>query len=380
MTTSSVNGTTLDAPGTRRGTTDGSRSPGSLGATGGTSTTANSGTTTSGSRPAGSGSTGSSGSSGSTNNGSGSPTSSGGGGSRASERRTELASFLRTRRERIRPEDVGLPPGSRRRTAGLRREEVAQLAGVGVTWYTWLEQGRPINASSQVLDAIARTLRLDPVERSHLFRLADVPGSDQAGCVECPLPASVHDVLSAFSAVPAYVVNERFDVLAWNDVFARLFPQMIASPATDRNTLLASLTLPACCNPLGDPEVLCGAMVGNLRANYGRHVGDPAWMHFIRRLEAASPTFARLWAGHDVAAPTSHIKGFRHPGVGDIRTVSTSFAVSAVPGVRMVVYTPSDAESRIALDKLAAGLEADAHFPCWPDHDPQRPRLASPGN
>ena len=92
-------------------------------------------------------------------------------------RRTELAAFLRSRRERISPEDVGLPVGTRRRTAGLRREEIAQLAGVGVTWYTWLEQGRPINASVQVLDAIARTLRLDATERGHLFRLADVPGA-----------------------------------------------------------------------------------------------------------------------------------------------------------------------------------------------------------
>src|ERR1700746_1997390 len=90
-------------------------------------------------------------------------------------RRTELAAFLRARRERMRPEDVGLPPGPRRRTAGLRREELAQLAGVGVTWYTWLEQGRPINASVQALDAIGSTLRLDPVERAHLFRLADLP-------------------------------------------------------------------------------------------------------------------------------------------------------------------------------------------------------------
>src|SRR6201996_35509 len=105
-----------------------------------------------------------------------------------SARRTELASFLRSRRERVSPEDVGLPPGGRRRTAGLRREEVAQLAGVGVTWYTWLEQGRPINASVQVLDAIARALRLDAVERGHLFRLADVPDPATAnGAIpDCP--------------------------------------------------------------------------------------------------------------------------------------------------------------------------------------------------
>src|SRR5580704_17737171 len=136
--------------------------------------------------------------------------------SASSARRTELAAFLRSRRERISPEDVGLPPGTRRRTAGLRREELAQLAGVGVTWYTWLEQGRPINASVQVLDAIARTLRLDTTERAHLFRLADVPGaSGPADCVDCPLPPEVQQVVDAIP-LPAVILNERFDLLAWN--------------------------------------------------------------------------------------------------------------------------------------------------------------------
>src|ERR1700728_2517529 len=115
----------------------------------------------------------------------------------ASARRTELAAFLRTRRERIQPEDVGLPPGTRRRTAGLRREELAQLAGVGVTWYTWLEQGRKINASVQVLDAIATTLRLDATEAAHPFRLAGLPGAaaGAAGCGRCPLPPGGPQVL-----------------------------------------------------------------------------------------------------------------------------------------------------------------------------------------
>jgi transcriptional regulator with XRE-family HTH domain len=287
----------------------------------------------------------------------------------AVERRTELAAFLRSRRERIGPEDVGLPPGHRRRTSGLRREEVAQLAGVGVTWYTWLEQGRPINASTQVLDAIARTLKLDPVERTHLFRLADVPGAEAlASSVECPLPAEVQQVLDAMTAIPASVVNERFDLLAWNDMYATVFPRVVCAPPADRNTLLAAITGPPCCNALGDPDVMCEVMIGHLRANYGRHVGDPAWTHFIRRLEAASPAFAKVWAAQDVAAPARYVKGFRHPAVGMILAVSTSFALTAVPGARMVVYTPSDDDSRIALDKLAAGDGADAHFPCWPAH------------
>jgi transcriptional regulator with XRE-family HTH domain len=293
------------------------------------------------------------------------------------ERRTELAAFLRTRRERIGPQDVGLPPGSRRRTAGLRREEVAQLAGVGVTWYTWLEQGRPINASSQVLDAIARTLKLDPVERTHLFRLADTRGPCSP---QCPLPAEVQDVLDAFTAVPAYVINERFDLLAWNDMYATIHPRVTSAPASERNTLLAALTTPACCNPVESAGTVCTCMIGQLRAAYARHVGDPAWTHFIRHLEAASPAFATTWAGHDVAPPMNRVTSFRHPAAGTVRVTTTSFAVSVFPDARMVVYTAADEGSRIALDKLAAGLGTDTRFPCWPAHEPERAVLTGAGS
>src|SRR6516165_9458865 len=233
-------------------------------------------------------------------------------------RRTELAAFLRTRRERITPEDVGLPAGSRRRTAGLRREELAQLAGVGVTWYTWLEQGRRINASVQVLDAVAKTLRLDATERAHLFRLAEVPGAATiAACDDCPLPGEVQQILDALP-FPASVVTERVDLLAWNRVYASLFPRVLSAPPDERNTLLSILTGLPCCSPVQNQEAQCDAMVGQLRAAYGRHVGDPAWTHFIRRLEAVSPEFADAWASHEVAQPTSHTKHFRHPTVGDI--------------------------------------------------------------
>src|SRR6201995_5687517 len=122
------------------------------------------------------------------------------------ERRTELAGFLRSRRERIRPQDVGLPSVGRRRTSGLRREELARLAGVGVTWYTWLEQGRPINASVHVLDAVARTLPLDSIERGHLFRLAGFPGLTSPGDRGAPLPDGLQDLLDAVP-YPAGVVT-----------------------------------------------------------------------------------------------------------------------------------------------------------------------------
>ena len=257
--------------------------------------------------------------------------------STSSARRTELAAFLRSRRERISPEDVGLPPGTRRRTAGLRREELAQLAGVGVTWYTWLEQGRPINASVQVLDAIARTLRLDAVERGHLFRLADVPGAAGTGpadCPECPLPPQVQTILDAIP-YPASVLTERFDLLAWNQIYAALFPRLVETPAAERNTLLSCLTSPVCCSPMPQQDQYSATLVGQLRAAYGKHVGDPAWTHFIGRLNMQSPVFAALWAAHDVtrpgqlceALPAPHagddhrhvdqLRGHRHPGRAD---------------------------------------------------------------
>src|SRR5690349_24307024 len=129
-------------------------------------------------------------------------------------RRRELASFLRSRRERISPEQVGLPAGGRRRTPGLRREEVAQLAGVGVTWYTWLEQGRDINASEQVLQAIARTLRLDPHEHTHLFRLAGAPEPErEKDCLV--ITPSLALMLEKLEPYPVTIRNARYDLLAY---------------------------------------------------------------------------------------------------------------------------------------------------------------------
>ena len=286
-------------------------------------------------------------------------------------RRDELAAFLRSRRARITPADVGLPAGSRRRTPGLRREEVAQLAGVGVTWYTWLEQGRQIHVSVQVLEAIARTLRLDPAERVHLFRLASVPGSSDDGlaCADCPLPAEVQEILDGLT-YPASVVTEMFDLLAWNKEYAALFPRLVAEPPASRNTLVGVLTGPACCNPVENPVAHARSMVAQLRASYGNHVGDPVWTQFIQRMEAASADFTDAWNSQDVALNPHYHKVFRHPTLGRIPMTSTSFEVRAVPGSRLVVYTAASPADKDVLLRLAAGEGAGDRFPCWGDHDP----------
>jgi transcriptional regulator with XRE-family HTH domain len=289
----------------------------------------------------------------------------------AGERRGELAAFLRSRRERITPEDVGLAGGHRRRTAGLRREEVAQLAGVGVTWYTWLEQGRPIRASVQVLDAVARTLRLDPVERQHLFRLAEIPDPAPAGTAGQLLSPEIRAILDQLVPMPANVVTERFDILAWNAAYAVLFPPPADPARQERNSLLYCFTQPACCTAFENQAEQRAAMVAQLRAAYGRHVGDPAWTGFIRTMEAASPEFAAMWATQDVAQPASHAKVFRHPLYPRLAMTSTSLAVQAAPGTRIVVYVPSDDATRQAMEHLVAEYgpgSPQPRFPCWPAH------------
>ena len=285
------------------------------------------------------------------------------------ERNRELAAFLRSRRERIMPEDVGLPGGHRRRTAGLRREEVAQLAGVGVTWYTWLEQGRPIRASAQVLEAVARTLRLDVVERQHLFRLAEVPDTAAHQHGGPPLRPQIQVILDGLNPMPASVVTERFDIVAWNTAYAALFPRTAQVPAAERNSLLYSFGRADCCSAVRNREDQRAAMVAQLRAAYGHHVGDPAWTGFIRRMEAASPEFARMWATQDVAQPAYYTKVFRHPLYPRLEMTSTSFAVQTAPGTRMVVYTPDNEATRAAMEQLVADPDpARHHFPCWPAH------------
>ncbi|YCK38114.1 helix-turn-helix transcriptional regulator [Actinomadura sp. ATCC 39365] len=268
-----------------------------------------------------------------------------------SQLRSELATFLRSRRERITPQDVGLPPGIRRRTPGLRREEVALLAGVGVTWYTWLEQGRPINPSVQVLNAIARTLRLDHAEREHLYRLAGVPSLPTLEERES-LEPQIQLVLDTLNPLAAAVYSSRFDLLAWNSTFNGLFPSF--SAASCRNAVWEHFTSPPCCNPFVDPMAEVRPMVAMLRAAFGRHLSDPAWTGFVHRLSERSSDFARIWSAHDVASPGPHIKVLRYAEVGDLHLTTTTLTVTGAPEARMVIYAPADEASKARLAHLAA--------------------------
>ncbi|MEU6719445.1 helix-turn-helix transcriptional regulator [Nonomuraea sp. NPDC046802] len=267
----------------------------------------------------------------------------------AEVRRSDLSAFLRTRRERITPEMVELAPGPRRRTPGLRREEVAQLAGVGVTWYTWLEQGRPINASAQVLDAIARTLRLDSAERQHLYRLAghaETPVDVDTGQVT----PEMRQILDRLGDMPSAVTNSRCDLLAWNGAYAAVFPELVALPEAERNSLWHTCLNPAPSTMLLDRDHELARAVAVFRGAYSRHSDDPCWQDFVRRLSSESAEFARLWARQDVADPGPREKAFKHVSQGVLRFSTTS--LTAVAEIRLIVYTPTDEATRTAMGKL----------------------------
>lgn len=269
-------------------------------------------------------------------------------------RRPELAAFLRSRRARVTPHDVGMPPGFRRRTPGLRREEVAQLSGVGVTWYTWLEQGRPINASAQVLDAVARTLRLDAPEREHLYHLAEVPYAHPPEATVQSVGPEIQGILDALDPRPAVVYNARYDILATNSPYRTVFWLEPLAPGPMPNALWKLFTVPEEECPLLYRETELPVMVATLRSAYGVHTGEPVWEEFIRGLSAASPLFARLWRSGDVAEPGRRVKTFRHEEVGEMRMTSVSLSVNGMPECRIVVYTPADEETRLRTEMLTA--------------------------
>jgi transcriptional regulator with XRE-family HTH domain len=265
-------------------------------------------------------------------------------------RRAELGDFLKARRAGLQPEDVGLPPGPRRRTPGLRREEVALLAGVGVSWYTWLEQGRPINASWQVLDAVARTLHLDGAERWHLYRLAEaLPLRKWA--TTTVVPDEIADVVRALDPLPAVLINTRFDIIQSNDAHEQMFWDWHSLPCVHKNLLWCAVTEPRARDMLLNYDQEIPHMVARLRAAYAQHIGDPEWEEDIRRLAGLSQEFAELWARHEVAAPAARTLRFRHAEAGPMTFTRTELDVASMTGLRIAVYSPVDDDTRERLPR-----------------------------
>jgi hypothetical protein len=266
-------------------------------------------------------------------------------------RRHELAAFLRSRRERIAPEQVGLPRGRRRRTPGLRREEVAHLAAVGVTWYTWLEQARDIQVSVQVLDALARTLFLDRSERAHLFQLAGQV--DPSPATDCPsITPAVRAILEQMEPVPACVQNSRYDILAYNRTYGLLLCDLDAVPAEDRNCMILSYTNDEWRSSIVHLDAAQRLMAARFRATMASHLAEPAWKMLLKRLRAESPDFCEMWDRHEVVAHRTKRKEFDNRHVGRITVHHTDLWLGPALGPRIVTYAPADEPSRQRLEKL----------------------------
>ena len=266
------------------------------------------------------------------------------------ERRVELGLFLRARRERISPESVGLPGSGRRRTPGLRREEVAQLAGVGVTWYTWLEQARDINVSAPVLDAIARALRLDQRERAHLFTLSATVDLE-ADARRCSALAPGYQLfLDQLDPFPAVALSWRYDILAFNTSYRFLRTDLVQIPAEERNFLWLFFTHPDYVDFVEDRDNGARHAVARFRSHLASHLGDPLGQELVGRLLAASPLFAEIWSQHDVTRHERDYKVFPR-AIGRLRVLPQRLLHAEGDGWTMV-YTPADDRTAALLPRL----------------------------
>lgn len=271
-------------------------------------------------------------------------------------RRRQSGEFLRSRRGRLTPSNVGLPDGVRRRTPGLRREEVALLAGVGATWYTWLEQGRDVRPSAEVLSALADALRLDAAERRHLFILNDRPPPEPRPTGPERVEQPLLRMLDSFTSQPAHVLGRRWDVLAWNRAAELLFGDYGKLDGDERNIMHIVFVNKAHRRLLVDWDEMAQASLAMFRADSARYVGDPDFERLIGTLKRVSSEFRELWPRQDVLRSLGSHKRIKHPVAGRMTFEYTSFAVTGQADMKLIVYTPLDSDQTAEkLDALLAG-------------------------
>ncbi len=269
-------------------------------------------------------------------------------------RRTDLAEFLRARRAVLTPGDVGLIAGARRRTQGLRREEVALLANVSVSWYTWLEQGRPINASLDVIDALARALLLDPVEREHLLALSGYPNRGAINPGRDTAPDAVVRILDSLAPSPAYVIGPRWDFLAWNAPFECLYPQVKDLAPEVRNLVWVMFAEPSARTLIGDWEAEARRVLSQFRAESLPVRDDPAVANMVANLRSLSHEFNTWWTRHDIGGFESHRRVFHHNDAGRLEFITQQLIPAGDPDLRIVVHLAIDGDD--STERLSAAL------------------------
>lgn len=265
----------------------------------------------------------------------------------------ELAAFLRARRERLTPAEVGLPVRTRRRTPGLRREEVAELAGVSVDYVVRLEQARGLRPSTDVLEALARALRLSPDERLYLFDLARQRPADRPVPVASAAAEPVSRLVRDLSPLPAMLLNHRFDILAWNAEMAGLMVDFAVLPPVRRNSLWLCLLAPEFHGFYRDRERVIREGVADLRAAWAGHPDDTALAELVAELRAGSAEFARLWEERDARVNGRGRKPLRHPRYGPVMIEFEVLCPLQDPDLRLVIYRAADEPSQVALDAIA---------------------------
>ncbi len=270
----------------------------------------------------------------------------------------QRAEFLRSCRARINPSELGLPVPQRKRTEGLRREDVASLSGVSVSWYTWLEQGRDMRVSDEVLDRISQTFKLSEDERIYLFSLVQhrPPRLPREPRFEAP-PEIVRMIERVL--VPAVVMNLRWDVLAWNRLNSMMFRDYAETPAAERNLVEILFTQSSYYQEPAEFEKMARRVLAKLRVDYSKSGDDPRFQALVRRLEMLSPVFRRVWRTPEINIRSYGMHRFRHPQYGDLAFEHTSYVPDGHPTVRVVLCTPDDEATRRAVAQVNAEISRE---------------------
>jgi transcriptional regulator with XRE-family HTH domain len=252
-----------------------------------------------------------------------------------------IGQFLTSRRRQLVRSHLGLPHITGRRAHGLRREEVAYLAGVSVTWYTWLEQGRDVTPSRQVVDSLARTMRLSHPEHVYLLALAGYSAPHPAeGPSAGMVPAHVQRLLDALGDYPALAIAADWAILAWNAAYAAVYPNVATVATADRNFLWLLFTDPYLRTLMPDWQLTGMHNVASFRAEAGTRLGEPPFADLVGRLMQASEAFRLAWDSYDIETLHSRERLFLHPEVGDLQLEQHSLAPSDHPGLRVVTFIP----------------------------------------
>lgn len=256
-----------------------------------------------------------------------------------SKRRKELGAFLKTRRLRLSPAEFGIQSSPHRRTNGLRREEIADLAGLSTIWYTWLEQGRDIRPSSQVLDSLGKALRLNKHELLHLYTLAEQrpPYNLQS---DIQVEPSLQRMLDKLEPFPSFITGPRWDVLAWNQAACELFGDFNRMNTLERNSLWRMFVRPDYPDSLPEWPKVAKGLLAQFRSSYGLHIGDPWFEELVELLKKESDTFKDWWENHEVLSIPPGTKRIRHPVKGELEFDQQSMMVADHLNLKVTVYIP----------------------------------------